>query len=138
MDDGGTGGPAVLFVHSLAGGAAHWEAQLEHLRGTRRAVAFDVRGHGGSDRPADGDYAIASLAGDVAAVADGLGLGPFVLVGHSMGGGVALSYAGYSFAADSWRSSCTTATPSVAASNFGCPANALKNAAFTPIKPLEI
>lgn len=94
VDDGGAGSPAVLFVHSLAGEAAHWTAQLEHVRRTRRAVAFDVRGHGGSDRPADGDYAIASLAGDVAAVADRLGLDRFVLVGHSMGGGVALSYAG--------------------------------------------
>lgn len=94
VDDGGAGAPPVLFVHSLAGTGAHWAAQLEHLRPTRRAVAFDVRGHGGSEPAPDGDYAIGSLAGDVGAVADGLGLDRFVLVGHSMGGGVALSYAG--------------------------------------------
>ncbi|MFL5536484.1 MAG: alpha/beta fold hydrolase, partial [Gemmatimonadales bacterium] len=39
-------------------------------------------------------YSIAGLAGDLGAVVDGLGLRRFVLVGHSLGGGVALTYAG--------------------------------------------
>jgi pimeloyl-ACP methyl ester carboxylesterase len=83
-----------VFVHSLAGNADHWTAQLAHLRRTRRAVAFDARGHGRSEPPKKGDYTLASMAGDVAAVVDTLGLDRFVLVGHSMGGGVALTYAG--------------------------------------------
>jgi pimeloyl-ACP methyl ester carboxylesterase len=57
-------------------------------------VALDLRGHGGSEPPENGDYTIAAIAGDVAAVVDTLGLARFVLVGHSMGGGVALTYAG--------------------------------------------
>jgi pimeloyl-ACP methyl ester carboxylesterase len=93
VDDGGRGAP-VLFVHSLAGTSAHWSAQLEVLRSSRRAVAFDLRGHGRSDPPADGAYAITSVARDVEAVADALGFERFALVGHSMGGGVALAYAG--------------------------------------------
>jgi pimeloyl-ACP methyl ester carboxylesterase len=84
----------VVFVHSLAGNSTHWSNQLEHLRRTRRAVAFDVRGHGRSEPPKDSNYTIAAMAGDVAAVVDTLGLDRFVLVGHSMGGGVALAYAG--------------------------------------------
>lgn len=94
VDDGGKGGLPVVFVHSFAGSTVHWSAQLAHLRPTRRAVALDLRGHGQSDAPQSGDYAVASLAGDIAAVVDGLGLGRFVLVGHSMGGAAAVTYAG--------------------------------------------
>jgi pimeloyl-ACP methyl ester carboxylesterase len=94
LDDGGSGGMPVVFVHSLAGNSTHWAAQLEHLRRNRRAVALDLRGHGRSEPPKDGDYTIAAMAGDVAAVVDALGLERFVLVGHSMGGGVVLTYAG--------------------------------------------
>jgi pimeloyl-ACP methyl ester carboxylesterase len=94
VDDGGRGGLPVVFVHSLAGNSTHWAAQLRHLRPTRRAVALDLRGHGRSQPPQNGDYTIAGMAGDIEAVVDRLGLKKFVLVGHSMGGGVALTYAG--------------------------------------------
>jgi pimeloyl-ACP methyl ester carboxylesterase len=94
VDDGGRGGLPVVLVHSLAGNTTHWGRQLEHLRPTRRAVALDLRGHGGSEPPRNNDYSIAGMAGDIAAVVDTLGLQKFVLVGHSMGGGVSLVYAG--------------------------------------------
>jgi pimeloyl-ACP methyl ester carboxylesterase len=99
VDDGGwsrTEGrnPPVVFLHSGAGNTSHWKTQLDHLRPTRRAVAFDLRGHGRSEPPKNGDYSIAGMVGDVAAVVDTLKLGRFVLVGHSLGGGVALAYAG--------------------------------------------
>ncbi len=94
VDDGGRGGLPVVLVHSLAGNSTHWARQLQHLRQSRRAVALNLRGHGRSDQPRNGDYSITAMAGDVAAVADTLGLERFVLVGHSMGGGVALAYAG--------------------------------------------
>lgn len=93
VDDGGRGGVPVVFVHSLAGNSTHWAAQLRHLRPSRRAVALDLRGHGRSEAPRDGDYSIAGMARDIEAVVDRLGLTKFVLVGHSMGGGVALTYA---------------------------------------------
>ncbi len=93
VDDGGTG-EGVVFVHSLAGNIGHWSGQLEHLRKTRRAVALDLRGHGRSNAPKNGEYSIEAQSEDVGAVADALGLQRFALVGHSMGGGVALAYAG--------------------------------------------
>jgi pimeloyl-ACP methyl ester carboxylesterase len=93
VDDGGAGGVPVLFVHSLAGNTRQWAAQLAHLRPGRRAVALDIRGHGRSDPPTGGDYSIPSLAADVWAVADALGLERAVLVGHSMGGTVAIACA---------------------------------------------
>lgn len=92
VDDGGAGGTPVIFVHAFAGSSAHWSAQLSHLRGARRAVAFDLRGHGQSAAPGNQDYRVDSLAKDVAAVADALGLKRFVLVGHSLGGDVAASF----------------------------------------------
>jgi pimeloyl-ACP methyl ester carboxylesterase len=94
VEDGGRGGLPVVFVHSTAGNSAHWSHQLAHLRPTRRAVALDLRGHGRSERPKDGDYSISSMSDDVHAVVDALRIDRFVLVGHSLGGGVALTYAG--------------------------------------------
>jgi pimeloyl-ACP methyl ester carboxylesterase len=94
VDDGGKDGAAVVLVHSLAGTAQQWSEQLRHLRQTRRAVAFDFRGHGRSDPPKNDDYTIAGMAADIAATVDSLRLDRFVLVGHSMGGGAALVYAG--------------------------------------------
>lgn len=99
VDDGGaldapSARPPVVFLHAAAGDTTHFSAQLAHLRGTRRALALDFRGHGRSAPPRDGDYSIAALAADVARVADALDLGRFVLVGHSMGGAAAVAYAG--------------------------------------------
>ncbi len=94
VDDGGAGGLPVVFVHAFAGSASQWNAQLAHLRKKHRAIAFDLRRHGKSAAPDDRDYAIASLASDIAAVVDDLGLHRFVLVGHSIGGAAAIAYAG--------------------------------------------
>lgn len=95
VSDGGNGSAVpVLFVHSFAGSAAQWQPQLDHLRSTRRAVAFDLRAHGQSDASSNNDYFIRAFADDIGVVADQLELGHFVLVGHSMGGATAIAYAG--------------------------------------------
>ena len=97
VDDGGpedSAAPPVVFLHSLAGTASQWREQLAHLRPYRRAVGLELRGHGRSEAPANGDYTIPSVAADVAAAAAALGLARFVLVGHSYGATVALAYAG--------------------------------------------
>jgi pimeloyl-ACP methyl ester carboxylesterase len=98
VDDGGpaqsTGLLPVVLVHSMAGNTAQWSAQLGHLRRTRRTVALDLRGHGRSDPPKNSDYSLTGMAADIDAVVEKLYLEKIVLVGHSMGGGVALVYAG--------------------------------------------
>jgi pimeloyl-ACP methyl ester carboxylesterase len=94
VDDGGAGGMPVLFVHSFGGSSIHWAKQLAHERKSRRAIAMDLRGHGRSAAPAAMEYGVASLAGDIGAVADALGLDRFVIVGHSLGGAAAIHYAG--------------------------------------------
>jgi pimeloyl-ACP methyl ester carboxylesterase len=94
FDDGGSGGVPILLLHSSAGSTEHWVAQLAHLRRRHRVIALDLRGHGRSRPPADGDYTIPALARDVAEAVDFLGLSRFVLVGHSLGGAAAVEYAG--------------------------------------------
>jgi pimeloyl-ACP methyl ester carboxylesterase len=94
LNDGGRDGLPVVFVHSLAGNSEHWARQLERVRQTQRAVALDLRGHGKSEPPKDGEYTLTSMAADLGAAVDALDLPRFVLVGHSMGAGLALTYAG--------------------------------------------
>lgn len=93
-DDGGRGGLPVVFLHSGGGRPAHFAAQLAHLRPQRRAVAIELRGHGATPAPSPGASGIALLAADLSFTLDHLGLERFVLVGHSLGGTVAVLYAG--------------------------------------------
>jgi pimeloyl-ACP methyl ester carboxylesterase len=93
VDDGGTGGLPVVFLHSFGGTTEHWEKQLEHIRKERRAIAFDFRGHGKSDLPMDSKYTTQTLAEDLKSVVDSLGVDRFILVGHSLGGAAAITYA---------------------------------------------
>jgi pimeloyl-ACP methyl ester carboxylesterase len=93
ISDGGHEGTPVLFLHGLGCRIDCWRAQLDHLRPFRRAVAYDQRGHGDSDRARDGVYTIAALAEDLEAVVEALGLERFFLVGHSLAGQVLTAYA---------------------------------------------
>ncbi len=86
--ESGSGEPALLFQHYWGGSARTWNRVIEQLCSTFRCIAYDQRGWGESDAPADG-YAISDLAGDAAALVRALGLKRYVLVGHSKGGKVA-------------------------------------------------
>lgn len=95
VDDGGVeqGQLPVVFLHSLAGHSGHWQAQLAHLRPSRRTIAIDWRGHGRSHTADNADFAISTVAAEVAATATAVGLERYVLVGHSLGAIVALEVA---------------------------------------------
>jgi pimeloyl-ACP methyl ester carboxylesterase len=95
VDDAGKpdGHLPVVLVHSFGGTTAQWAPQLEHLRKTRRAIAFDLRGHGQSGLPDDDDFAVESLGADIGAVVERLGLPRVVLIGHGLGAKAALEYA---------------------------------------------
>ena len=94
VDDAGSGRLPVVFVHSFAGSSSHWKAQLAHLRTQRREIALDLRAHGASIVDEGARYDVLDFAADIGAVVDSLGLDRFVLVSHSLGGAVALVYAG--------------------------------------------
>ncbi|MGE0748249.1 MAG: alpha/beta fold hydrolase [Rhodospirillales bacterium] len=81
----GGGAPPVIFLHGITGSAGVWEPIAARVAERYTAVAVDQRGHGRSGRPAGEVYNAEDYAGDVAGLIDALGLGPAVLVGHSLG-----------------------------------------------------
>jgi len=81
--------PALLLLHYFGGSARSWNALAARLGPKRRCVAPDMRGFG-ANHPG-GPYALGDYADDAAALATGLG--PFLLVGHSMGAKVAVALA---------------------------------------------
>lgn len=89
--DHGIGKPVVL-IHGWTLASEIWTLQTDWLAGRGlRVVAYDRRGHGTSDKPADG-YDYDTLAADLASVLDRLDLRDVTLVGHSMGAGEVARY----------------------------------------------
>jgi pimeloyl-ACP methyl ester carboxylesterase len=82
--------PPLLMLHGWLSHAGVWRQTFEAFRDTHYCIAVDLLGLGDSDKPADGDYSIPAQAGRVLALADALGLKRFTLIGHSMGGQIAL------------------------------------------------
>jgi pimeloyl-ACP methyl ester carboxylesterase len=100
LDWGGSGGPAVVLVHGLAGSGLVWAPVARRIVAVRQTVAMDLRGHGLSDAPTEtGAYGLGVLAGDVVAVAEGSGAlvddepDGVALVGHGFGAIVAAAAA---------------------------------------------
>jgi pimeloyl-ACP methyl ester carboxylesterase len=88
------GAQTVLLLHGLGSYLKFWRYQLDELAGQGyRVVAIDLPGYGKSDKPASFPYTMESFAAVVREVIDELGLGQPVLVGHSMGGHIALTFA---------------------------------------------
>lgn len=83
---GRRGDPPVILLHGGGQTRHAWGSTARALAGAGwYVVSLDHRGHGDSEWPPDGDYMLASFAGDVAAVAKELGAPP-VVVGASLGG----------------------------------------------------
>jgi pimeloyl-ACP methyl ester carboxylesterase len=95
LDWGGDGQPDVLLLHGGALTAHTWDTVCDLLRDEYHCLALDLRGHGDTDwAPAEGGYEPADFEADVHETIDQLGLDQFVLIGMSLGGGIALSFAG--------------------------------------------
>jgi len=93
LDYGTAGRPAILCLH---GGAAHahwYDFVAAGFSAHHHVLSLDQRGHGDSGWADPPDYSYARYAADLAEVVEQLALRDFVLVGHSMGGTVALEYA---------------------------------------------
>jgi pimeloyl-ACP methyl ester carboxylesterase len=92
-DTAGRGAPAIVLVHGWAGDRSYFAPQFEHFASRHAVVALDLRGHGDSDRPQPGSgvYEFGALCDDVLAVSAAAGCDRPVVVGHSMGGLVALA-----------------------------------------------
>ena len=85
-------GSAILFVHGLMSSSRTWTAQLDRLAAGHRVVAPDLFGHGESAKPV-GDYSLGAHAASLRDLLDTLGISSATVVGHSLGGGIALQLA---------------------------------------------
>jgi pimeloyl-ACP methyl ester carboxylesterase len=94
-DTASRGDPPIVFVHGWSCDRSYFAPQIEHFAARHAVAALDLRGHGASSRPepGSGTYAIDAFADDVLAIAAAAGFDRPVVVGHSLGGVIALACA---------------------------------------------
>lgn len=86
-------GVPLVLLHGFSNEAHIWDDFVPTVAPYYRTIALDLRGHGEADADAEGRYDHESMARDVSAVLDALEIPRCVLVGHSMGGRVAMRFA---------------------------------------------
>ncbi len=84
-------GPVLLLIHGMAGNFENWQSVIEPLARHHTVIAPDLPGHGGS-APGGGDYSLGSLASGLRDLLVALGHKRATLVGHSLGGGIAMQF----------------------------------------------
>jgi pimeloyl-ACP methyl ester carboxylesterase len=93
-EEAGRGDRAFVLVHGFTGSRDDWREQMPRLAALGRTVAIDQRGHGGSTNTGrSADYTLDNLVGDLDSALTAIGLERCDLLGHSMGGMVALRFA---------------------------------------------
>ena len=88
----GDDGDPIILIHGLSSYMGFWEYQIPHLAERHRVLALDLPGYGASSRP-DAPCTPPWYAGVVGDWMDTLGIGRATLMGHSMGGQIAMTYA---------------------------------------------
>ena len=89
FEEAGAGTPLLLFVHGWTCDHTFFAPQFEYFQRAHRVIAVDLRGHGESDKP-EQEYTMAALADDVRWLCEQIGAAKPVVIGHSMGGLIAL------------------------------------------------
>lgn len=89
---GEPGLPVVLLVHGITSSSATWDPVIPVLAEHAHVIAPDLLGHGDSDKP-PGDYSLGALASGLRDLLERLGHDRASVVGHSLGGGVAMQFA---------------------------------------------
>jgi len=92
---GGEGQPPLVILHGLLGSSRNWTTAGKMLARTFEVFALDLRGHGDSPfaPPPDHEYSFPAMAADVQAWLDAKGVANPVLLGHSLGGKIAMRLA---------------------------------------------
>ncbi|MGW8884901.1 alpha/beta fold hydrolase [Streptomyces sp. NPDC055749] len=85
-------GPAILLIHGIGDSSATWANLIPELARNHTVIAPDLLGHGASDKPR-ADYSVAAYANGMRDLLGVLGIERATLVGHSLGGGVAMQFA---------------------------------------------
>ena len=88
--DSGTG-PVVLFIHGILGSQKQWAHLVDLMDDDHRMILPDLFGHGESAKPF-GDYSLSAHAAAMRDLLDHLGIERVTLVGHSLGGGIAMQF----------------------------------------------
>jgi pimeloyl-ACP methyl ester carboxylesterase len=91
--DQGTGPETLLLVHGLAANAGFWRYNIPELARHYRVIAVDLPGFGKSSKATSYPYSMSFYAATLARLIAELDLGPVTVVGHSMGGQVAMTMA---------------------------------------------
>ncbi|MFF0814039.1 alpha/beta fold hydrolase [Rhodococcus sp. NPDC003318] len=84
-------GPALLLIHGIGDNSSTWNEVIPHLAKNFTVIAPDLLGHGRSDKPR-ADYSIAAYANGMRDLLTVLGFERATVIGHSLGGGVALQF----------------------------------------------
>jgi pimeloyl-ACP methyl ester carboxylesterase len=82
----------VVLLHGIAGTSATWDDVIPTLASRHTVIAPDLLGHGESAKP-HGDYSLGAYANIVRDLLEALGMGRATIVGHSLGGGIAMQFA---------------------------------------------
>ena len=94
VDWGNPGAPPLLLVHGGRDHCRNWDWVAARLRHDWHIIAPDLRGHGDSQWSASGNYGMASYIYDLAQLIHQLNMAPVTILAHSLGGSIALRYAG--------------------------------------------
>ena len=84
-------GPVVLFIHGILGSQRQWAHLVDKMDDDHRVVMPDLFGHGESAKPL-GDYSLSAHAAAMRDLLDHLEIERVTLVGHSLGGGIAMQF----------------------------------------------
>lgn len=84
-------GDAILLLHGMAGSSQTWRSVIRPLSRKYRVIAPDLLGHGSSAKPRS-DYSLGAFAVLLRDLLDELGVARATVVGHSLGGGVAMQF----------------------------------------------
>src|SRR3954447_18991510 len=85
-------GPAILLIHGIAGSSETWAPVIDSLAEKYTVIAPDLIGHGESAKPR-GDYSLGAYASGIRDLLHAIGHERATVVGHSLGGGVAMQLA---------------------------------------------
>jgi pimeloyl-ACP methyl ester carboxylesterase len=91
-DEGNPDGEVLILLHGFGMSLHVWEKWVAELGDTYRLVSFDWPGHGLSTPVRDDDYSRNAMTSYLTNVLDWMNIDKFVLVGHAMGGGIAMNY----------------------------------------------
>ncbi len=94
VDWGNPDAPPLILLHGGRDHCRNWDWVAAELRRDWHIIAPDLRGHGDSDWPSDGQYPMANYVYDLAQLIHQQRLAPVTIIAHSLGGNISLRYAG--------------------------------------------